>query len=72
MRLQFLSDFADHSFGTAFGVEISELGLLARSIFIVGKDKTIRYKQLVPEVASEPNYDEALAAALTASSAVNA
>ncbi|HZZ65508.1 MAG TPA: thiol peroxidase [Candidatus Baltobacteraceae bacterium] len=72
VHLQFLSDFLDHSFGKAYGVEISELGLLARCVFIIGKDKTIRYLQIVPEVTLEPDYDAVIAAASKASSAVNA
>jgi thioredoxin-dependent peroxiredoxin len=71
VKLRMLSDFRDHSFGPAFGVLLEELGLLARSIFIVGKDQTIRYKQLVPEVTQEPDYDDVIAAAFTTSSAAN-
>lgn len=72
LKLRFLSDFLDHSFGRAYGVEMPELGLLARSVFIIGKDKTIRYKQIVPEVTQEPDYEDVLAAAMRTSSAVNA
>jgi thiol peroxidase len=72
MKLHFLSDFREHSFGPAYGVEIKPLGLLARSIFIIGKNKTILYKQLVPEVTQEPDYNDVIAAASKASSAVNA
>jgi thiol peroxidase len=72
VKLRFLSDFRDHSFGPSYGVEIKSLGLLARSLFIIGKDKTIRYKQVVPEVTQEPDYDDAIAAAFKTSSAVNA
>ena len=61
-NLKMLSDFADHSFGLGFGVYVKEQGLLARSIFIVGKDDKVVYAQHVPEMASHPNYDEALAA----------
>ncbi len=71
VKLRMLSDFRDHSFGPAFGVLIKELGLLARSIFIVGKDKTIRYKQIVPEVTHEPDYEDVIAAAFKTSSAAN-
>ncbi len=72
VRLQMLSDYRDHSFGRAFGIEVRELGLLARSIFIIGKDKTIAYQQVVPEIGQEPDYDDAIAAAYKSSSAVNA
>lgn len=71
VKLQMLSDFREHSFGPAYGVLIKELGLLARSVFIIGKDKTVLYKQLVPEVTQEPDYEAVIAAALKTSSAAN-
>ena len=71
VKLQLLSDFREHSFGPAYGVLIKELGLLARTVFIVGKDKTILYKQVVPEVTNEPDYEDVMAAALKTSSAAN-
>jgi thiol peroxidase len=71
VKLGLLSDFRDHSFGPAYGVEIKPLGLLARSVFIIGKDKSIRYKQIVPEVTQEPDYDDVIAGAFKTSSAVN-
>ena len=58
-----LSDHRDASFGQNWGVLIKELRLLARCVFVVGKDGTVKYMELVPEIASEPNYDAALEAA---------
>ena len=55
-----LSDHRDSSFGTAYGVLIKELRLLARSIFIVDRDDVIRYKELVREQSTHPDYDRAL------------
>jgi thiol peroxidase len=57
-----LSDHRTAMFGTAYGVLIKELRLLARSIFIVDKDDVIRYKEQVHEQSSHPDYDGALAA----------
>jgi thiol peroxidase len=57
------SDYKDASFGLAYGVLIKELRLLTRSIFIVDKAGKVQYVQVVKEIASEPNYDEVLAAA---------
>lgn len=62
-NIQMLSDHKDRTFGQAFGVQIKEMGLLARAIYLVDKDGVIRYIQTVPEVASEPDYDAVLAAA---------
>ncbi|MEO1237970.1 MAG: thiol peroxidase [Planctomycetota bacterium] len=61
-----LSDFKDHTFGKAYGVRIKEIGLLARQVFVVDQDDKIVYSQLVTEVAEEPDYDAALAAAKAA------
>ncbi|MEM6459366.1 MAG: thiol peroxidase [Planctomycetota bacterium] len=61
-----LSDFKDHSFGTAYGVRIKEIGLLARQVFVIDRDGKITYTELVKEVADEPDYDAALAAAKAA------
>ncbi|MGC8964813.1 MAG: redoxin family protein, partial [Brevinematia bacterium] len=55
------SDYKDRDFGYKYGVYIKELGLLARVIFIVDENGKIKYKQVVKEVSSEPNYDEVLA-----------
>jgi thiol peroxidase len=59
-KVKGLSDHRDASFGTAYGVLIKELRLLARSIFIIDKNDIVRYKQIVPEEANHPEYDEAL------------
>jgi thiol peroxidase len=60
--LAFLSDYRDRSFATAYGVFLKEIGLITRANFIVSKDRTIAYAEIVPEVATEPNYDATLAA----------
>jgi len=62
-NVQTLSDYREAAFGTAYGVLIKELRLLARAVFVLDKQGTIRYVELVKEVASEPNYDAALNAA---------
>jgi thiol peroxidase len=61
-NLQTLSDHRDAAFGTSYGVLIKELRLLARAVFVVDKQGVIRYIQLVKEVATEPDYQAALAA----------
>ncbi|MBF0510094.1 MAG: thiol peroxidase [Deltaproteobacteria bacterium] len=58
-----LSDYRDAAFGLAYGVLIKELRLLARAVFVVDRQGIIRYQEIVPEIASEPNYDAALKAA---------
>lgn len=59
-----LSDAHNHSFGEHYGVLIQGLPipLLARAIFVVDPSDTVTYVEYVPEIAQEPNYDDALAA----------
>ena len=59
------SSFRD-SFGDDYGVSLADgpmAGLLARAVVVVGADGNVAYTELVPEIAQEPNYDAALAAA---------
>lgn len=51
-----LSDYQDRSFAQAYGVLIKELKLMARCIFVVDAYDTVRYVQLVKEIADEPDY----------------
>ncbi len=37
-------------------------GLAARAVVVIGDDGKVRYTELVPEIANEPDYDAALAA----------
>jgi len=62
-RVQTLSDYKTHEFGKAYGVRIKELGLLARSVFVVDKHDRVTYVEIVREVADHPNYEKAIAAA---------
>lgn len=57
-----LSDHKDAGFGTAFGVLIKELRLLARAVFVIDAKGTVRYVELVREITHEPDYDAALEA----------
>jgi len=61
-RVRTLSDHRDAAFGQAYGVLISELRLLARSVFIVDREGRLRYGQLVNEIANEPDYEAVLRA----------
>lgn len=59
-----LSDFKDGSFGKANGLEIVDgvlAGLHSRAIIVVDEKGTVVYKEQVPEIANEPNYEAALA-----------
>jgi thiol peroxidase len=56
-----VSDYQDRSFGQNWGVLLKDLKLLARAVFVVDRDDTVRWAQYVPEVTEEPDYDGALA-----------
>jgi thiol peroxidase len=55
-----LSDHRDGKFGESYGMLIKGLRLLARSIFVVDAKGVLRYKQIVSEITTEPNYEEVL------------
>lgn len=57
-----VSDYQDRAFGKAYGVLIDELKLLARAVFVIDRNGTIVYKEIVDEVTEEPDYDAAIAA----------
>jgi len=60
-----LSGFRNNSFGKDYGIEILDggfRGLYARSIVVIDEQGVVRYTELVPEIAQEPDYDGALAA----------
>jgi thiol peroxidase len=56
------SDYHGGDFGKAFGLEVKETGLLGRSVWIIGPDGKIAYRQIVSEQGMEPNLDEVVAA----------
>ncbi|MEJ2182015.1 MAG: thiol peroxidase [Nitrospirota bacterium] len=62
VRLKAFSDHREASFGTAYGVLMKELRLLARSVFVVDKDDVIRYVQIVPEMTDDPDFRAAMEA----------
>jgi len=56
-----LSDHRDAAFGTAYGLLIRELRLLARAVLVLDREAAIRHFQIVPELSAEPDYAAALA-----------
>lgn len=59
-NLQTFSDHRDASFGMAYGVLIKELRLLARAVFVVDQNGTIKHVQIVKELTEQPDYEAAL------------
>ena len=61
-RVTAVSDHRDASFITAYGLLLPDLRLLTRAVIVLDKEGTVRYVQVVPEIASEPDYEPVLAA----------
>ena len=64
-NLTVLSDYIDKDFSKTYGVLMKDSklkGLSARTVFIVNKEGYISYKQVVPEVTDEPDYEAILEA----------
>lgn len=58
-NMKMLSD-ADHDFGNKTGLLIDSLGILARSVWVVDKNKQILYSEILKEETNEPSYDKVL------------
>lgn len=61
--IRVLSDYYDGSFAHAWGLFLKENGLLARAAAVVDGQGVVRYLEIVPELAREPDYEAVLAAA---------
>ena len=58
-----LSDYFDQSFGRDYALLINEWHLLARAVFVLDTDNTIRYVEYVDNINSEPNFEATIVAA---------
>ncbi|HZW07680.1 MAG TPA: thiol peroxidase, partial [Phycisphaerales bacterium] len=65
-RVLTLSDYKDRQVGERYGLRIRESGLLARAVIVIDPAGIVHYQQIVPELATEPDYDAAIAAARAA------
>lgn len=57
-----LSDAVWRDFGTNYGLLIKDMGILARAVLIIDNKGMLAYQQLVQNLATEPDYNEALTA----------
>lgn len=70
-NLKVASDFRNKDFASAYGVLIADgmlAGLTTRAVFVIDTNGKLAYKEISEEIADEPNYDAALAAAKAADS----
>ena len=64
-NLTVASDYIDKAVSKAFGILMDDnklKGLSARAIFVIDRNGDVVYKEIVPEVTDEPNYEAALEA----------
>ncbi len=64
-KLTVASDFRNKEFANAYGVLLGGsvlAGVTCRAIFAVNEQGVVTYKEIVPEITEEPNYDAAIAA----------
>ncbi len=59
-KVKTFSDHREAVFGTAYGVLIKELRLLARAVFILDRSDIIRYVEYVEDMGAQPDYDAVL------------
>ena len=57
-----VSDHKDRSFADTFGTYLPNVGLIARSIFLLDENNKVVYVEYVPEVTDHPDYEAALKA----------
>ncbi|GAA0600726.1 thiol peroxidase [Virgibacillus siamensis] len=62
-NLDTLSDHRDADFGEKYGVLIKDMRLLARAVFVIDSNDTVKYAEYVSEVTELPDFDKALQAA---------
>ncbi|HMW33824.1 MAG TPA: thiol peroxidase [bacterium] len=62
VKIKTFSDYAERSFGQAYGFLIKEWQTLGRGIVIIDKNDTVAYVEYCPKIEELPNFDVALAA----------
>lgn len=64
-NVEVLSAFRNTDFGKDYGVALEDgplAGLFARAVVVLDETGKVVYGELVPEITTEPNYDQALKA----------
>ena len=64
-NLTVASDFRNKDFANSYGMLLGGsvlAGVMGRAIFVIDTDGIVTYKEIVPEITEEPDYDSALEA----------
>lgn len=62
-RVETLSDHKMMNFSTAYGVNVVDLRICQRSVFVLDRANVVRHAEYVYKMGDEPDYEAALAAA---------
>lgn len=62
LSMEMLHD-TELNFANAYGVYMPDLEKLARSVFVISPQGKLVYKEIVPEMSDEPQYNKAIEAA---------
>ncbi len=61
LEITTLSDHLEADFAMKYGVLIKELRLLARSVFVLDKNRIVIYVEYLDEMTNHPNYEKLVA-----------
>jgi thiol peroxidase len=62
-KTRMASDYRGGTFGERWGLVVKETGLLARSVWVIDQQGVVRYRELVADQSTEPDYEALWAAA---------
>jgi thiol peroxidase len=65
-NLTLVSDYRDMNLARKWGLLVKEAYLFARAVYVLDKDNKVTYREIVPEIGNEPNYDAAIDAVKSA------
>lgn len=63
-NVETLSEFRDNNFSDAYQVKMTDgplAGLMSRAVVVLNEEGNVVYTEQIPEIADEPNYENALA-----------
>ena len=61
-NVTFVSDYRDMNLAHKWGLLVKELGLFTRAVYVLNADNKVTYREIVPEIGQEPNYEAAISA----------
>jgi thiol peroxidase len=65
-NLNLVSDYRNMNLAQKWGLLVKESDLFARAVYVLDSDNKVTYREIVPEIGNEPNYDAAIDAVKSA------